>query len=186
MILEEDIQFERLYIEYRRDIYQFSLYITGKEQDAEDITQETFLKAMRNLASLRDPTRAKFWLLSIARHAAYDHIRKRKVSSLIPNLITKISSNDKEKPLEDHILLKEKWEEIQDSLLKLKPHYRSLLILRGIQELTIKETAEVLNCTELKVRVDFHRAVKILKKEINLLEEAVMMSEKNRSFNSRS
>lgn len=84
--------------------------------------------------------------------------------------------------LDDQILLKERWQEVQHALLKIKPHYRSLLILRGIQELTIKETAEILECTELKVRVDFHRAVKVLKRELDLLK-GVEESEEDRKFN---
>lgn len=176
--MDGQLDIETLYIDYHIDIYQFSLYFSSNKQDAEDITQDTFLKAIGKLPSLQDPSRAKYWLLSIARNTAIDHMRRKKLKSLFPSYTEK----GIEDSLDDHILFKEKWQEIQKALLKIKPHYRSLLILRGIQELTIKETAEILQCTELKVRVDFHRAGKLLKKEMGLLK-GVGESEENRNFN---
>lgn len=170
MEVSSELDIEKLYVQYHRDIYQFALYFSSNKQDAEDITQETFIKAMKNIHSLNDASRAKYWLLSITKYTAIDHLRKKKLRSLLPNVIEKISRQENKDSLDDGLLLKEKWEEIQMVLLKIKPHYRSLLILRGIQELTIKETADVLGCTELKVRVDFHRAVKVLKKELHILE----------------
>ena len=181
--MSNGLDIEDLYREFHVDIYHFSLYFSSNQQDAEDITQETFLKALRNSHMLRDRTRAKYWLLSIARHTAIDHLRKKKLKSALPELLEKITKNN-EDSLDDHILVKEQWQEIQRALLKIKPHYRSLLILRGIQDMTIKETADILECTELKVRVDFYRAVKVLKKELHVLE-GVNYGEKNRKSNSR-
>ncbi|GAA0317941.1 RNA polymerase sigma factor YlaC [Bacillus carboniphilus] len=178
--MSEELDMEHLYNQYHRDIYQFALYFTNSIQDAEDITQDTFIKAMRNVKTIQDTSRIKFWLLSIARHTAIDHIRKKKFSKLIPDFFEKLIASDKS--LDEQVVAKEKWEEIQKTLLKLKPHYRSLLILRGIQELTTKETADILGCTELKVRVDFHRAVKQLKKYVSDTEGEVQISEQGRKI----
>ncbi|MFS0861984.1 RNA polymerase sigma factor [Fredinandcohnia sp. 179-A 10B2 NHS] len=182
--MSEELDIDMLYREYHIDIYRFSLYFSNNKQDAEDITQEVFIKAIRNRKQLKDDTRAKYWLLSIARHTAIDHMRKKKLKLRLPDLIEKLTTHEKEQSIDDHILLKEKWEEIQNALLHIKPHYRSLLILRGIQEMTIKETAEILGCTELKVRVDFFRAVKVLKRELHSLE-GVNDSETDRRSNAR-
>ncbi|WP_232426204.1 RNA polymerase sigma factor [Cytobacillus praedii] len=51
---------------------------------------------------------------------------------------------------------------------KLKPDFRAEVILRGVNEFTIKETADILHCSESKVKVDYHRALKILKKKLNM------------------
>lgn len=182
--MRNELDIETLYIDYHIDIYQFSLYFSSNKQDAEDITQDTFVKAIKNIHLLRDYTRAKYWLLSIARNTAIDHMRRKSLKSMIPDLMEKFGNHGDKDSLDDHLLLKEQWQEIQQALLKIRPHYRSLLILRGIQELTIKETAEILGCTELKVRVDFHRAVKILKKDLDLLK-GVNESEEDRRFNGR-
>lgn len=178
-----NIDIEHLYTLYHSDIYQFSLYFTNSTQDAEDITHDTFMKALKSMNTLNDQSRAKYWLLSIARHTAIDHIRKKKFSSLLPDIFETLKS--KEASLDEQVILKEKWEEIQQVLLKVKPHYRSLVILRGINDFNIKETALILGCTELKVRVDFHRAVKQLRKHLSKEEGAVLNYEQERKFNSR-
>ncbi|MEH7381255.1 RNA polymerase sigma factor [Bacillus sp. JJ1533] len=182
--MSNGLDIESLYREFHLDIYRFSLYFSSNKQDAEDITQETFIKAIRNSHTLRDRARAKYWLLSIARHTAIDHLRKTKRKSILPELLEKMTNQEKKVSLDDHLLIKEQWQEIQNALLRIKPHYRSLLILRGIEEMTIRETAEILECTELKVRVDFYRAVKVLKKELQVLE-GVNEDEKDRISNSR-
>ncbi|WP_053366522.1 RNA polymerase sigma factor [Bacillus sp. FJAT-27245] len=176
------LDIETLFRDYHRDIYQFCLYFTHSVQDAEDITQETFIKAIKNVRTLTNPDRGKYWLLAIARNTAIDHLRKRKMKELLPDFFEKIISG--EKSLDDHILRKEEWEEVHHALLKMKPHYRAIMILRGIQELTVSETAEILQITELKVRVDFHRAVKILKKEMQDRERKVVTDEYKRRIDS--
>ncbi|WP_409276134.1 RNA polymerase sigma factor [Neobacillus sp. SCS-31] len=178
----EQLDIETLFKDYHRDVYQFCLYFTHSVQDAEDITQETFIKAIKNIRTLANPDRGKYWLLSIARNTAIDHLRKRKMKELLPDFFEKIISG--EQSLDDHILRKEEWEEVHHTLLKMKPHYRAIMILRGIQELTVSETAEILQITELKVRVDFHRAVKILKKEMQDRERKVISDEYKRRIDS--
>ncbi|ALC90692.1 hypothetical protein AM500_13535 [Bacillus sp. FJAT-18017] len=181
------LDIEDLYEYYHKDVYQFCLYFTNSVQDAEDLTQDTFMKAMKNLKTLKNHDRAKYWLLAIARHSAIDHIRKRKLKSLLPELIERLKmSSSMENSLDEHVLKMEKWEEVQQALLKIKPDYRTVLILRGLQELTIKETSEVLQQTELKVRVDFHRAVKELKKHMGVTERMVLANGQERRADSRS
>ncbi len=100
------------------------------------------------------------------------------MKEFLPDFFEKIISG--EQSIDDHILRKEEWEEVHHALLKMKPHYRAIMILRGIQGLTVSETEEILKITELKVRVDFHRAVKILKKEMQDRERKVISDEYKR------
>lgn len=60
------------------------------------------------------------------------------------------------------------------AISKLKPNFRAVVILRGINELSIKETAEILQCSESKIKVDYHRALKELKKKLNIDAEEVI------------
>ncbi len=57
---------------------------------------------------------------------------------------------------------------VHEAISKLKPNYRAVVILRGINEFSVKETSEVLQCSESKVKVDYHRALKELKKRLNI------------------
>lgn len=153
-------------------------------QDAEDVTQETFIKAMMSSDDINDLTKTKYWLLSIARRTAIDYLRKKKRRSFFVDLSERLVGDQAEngKTLEEKVLMKEEWKEIQYALTKVKPKYRSLLILRGIKELTIKETAEILQCSELKVRVDYHRAGKLFRKELQKIDEAVTIDGKEQKY----
>lgn len=159
-----------LYDEFHKDVYHFAMYFTNNKQDAEDITQETFIKVLNNLHQLKEQSKKKAWILSIARNTAVDLIRKQKLIRFLPTLIKLESISDKETSTSIPIIAEENWVELQNALLKLKPHYRSVIILRALNELSLKETAEALRCSEGKVRVDFHRALNLLKNDINLKE----------------
>jgi len=73
-------------------------------------------------------------------------------------------------PDENRLVYTENWLELQNAILTLKPHFRSIVILRALKETSIKETAEILGCSEGKVRVYFHRAINQLKKELVIIE----------------
>ncbi|MGE7922512.1 RNA polymerase sigma factor [Viridibacillus arvi] len=126
------VNIEELYDDYYHDVY----YYTNNKQEAEDITQETFLKVMQNIHRLKDFKKRKTWILSIARNTAVDIHRKYKLRQLIPSMMS-LSFKTSENNTEQQLLLQEEWEFLQEALLTLKPHYRSVIILKGLKELSI-------------------------------------------------
>lgn len=157
--LREEIDF--ICEKYYRDVYQYCLYFTNHHNEAEDLTQETFLKVLKGLKKFKNHSSIKTWVLSIAKHTAIDHYRRKKIIQFIPSLLLPSEVAIDGLP-EQEVQAKENWQEIEHALHLLKPHYRNILILRGIKELSTKETAEILDCKEAKVRVDYHRAIKQL------------------------
>ncbi|MCT8136818.1 RNA polymerase sigma factor [Anaerobacillus sp. CMMVII] len=157
---------QQLYHEYLDDVYQYCLYFTNSQSEAEDLTQDTFMKVMKNFHSFQGHSSAKTWILSIARHTTIDYFRKRKIQHYLPELFSRLSPSTFDNP-EGRYEGIEEWEQIQWALLKLKPDFRNVVILRGLKELSIKETAEILNWKESKVKVDYHRALKQLQKYIS-------------------
>ncbi|WP_286926044.1 RNA polymerase sigma factor [Lysinibacillus sp. UBA6686] len=151
---------------YHRDVYHFALYYTNSREEAEDITQETFFKVMKQLDKLKDMDKVKTWILSIARNTAVDIHRREKVKRL---LIEKLSwqpvLKEVSKPLE-FIEKNEQWQIVQEALMTLKSHDRTIIICRMLKDYTIQETAEILGISEVKVRVDFHRAMTRLRKKV--------------------
>ncbi|MET3698451.1 RNA polymerase sigma-70 factor [Bacillus oleivorans] len=165
----QDLDIEEIYNLYYKDVYHFAIYYTNNKHEAEDITQETFIKAMKNLNSLQSLEKAKVWILTIAKNTAIDYKRKMRRISFFPAFF-------KEERLsapspEERMLGQDSWKYVQKALLKLKPQYRSILILRGIKEYSTQETAEILGITEEKVRMNYHRAKTYLKREVGSLEE---------------
>ncbi|WP_349409819.1 RNA polymerase sigma factor [Pseudalkalibacillus sp. SCS-8] len=174
----EEMTIEDIYEKYYKDVYHFAIYFTNNRNEAEDITQDTFIKAMRTIKTVKDPGKVKVWILMIAKNTAIDYSRKAGSRTIFPSIWKEERST--ERTPEEEMVHKDSWEVVQRALLKLKPKYRSVIILRGIKEYTIMETAQVLGIPELKVRVDYHRAMKLLKKEVDFIEvEGVLCNEQS-------
>ncbi|MEK5063683.1 RNA polymerase sigma factor [Cytobacillus sp. FSL R5-0596] len=160
------------YNQYYLDVYRFLICFTGNQNDAEDLTQEVFIRVLNNFSDARHGN-LKTWIFSIAKHAAIDHYRKKRFSSIFAEGFFKQIASAEKEPNE----LMEQNETkrlVHVAISKLKPNFRAVVILRGINELSIKETAEILQCSESKIKVDYHRALKELKKKLNIDAEEVI------------
>ncbi|WP_034747963.1 RNA polymerase sigma factor [Halalkalibacter wakoensis] len=152
------------YSQYSHSIFSYILLMIQDQQLAEDLTQETFIKAYKNYASFKGNSSPKTWLFTIARHTTIDYVRKRKPVSYLKELLT--VKKDKE-PLPDEVVqIKESSKELYDALSHLKKTYRDVLILRKVKEFSTKETAEILNCSESKVKSTLNRAIPALEKQL--------------------
>ncbi|MEH7440623.1 RNA polymerase sigma factor [Neobacillus drentensis] len=155
-----------LYEQHFDDVYHYLLYFTNSKSEAEDLTQDTFIKVLKSYDSFRQQSSLKTWILSIARRTAIDHYRKKKMISILPSILTDMRKSEAYIP-EEEMVHNHDWGVLQKALIQLKPDYRNVIILRGLKEYSIKETAEVLGWKESKVKVDYHRAIKLLKKYVN-------------------
>jgi RNA polymerase sigma-70 factor, ECF subfamily len=157
----EEEQLLYLYRTHYQDVYRFLLYYTGNANDVEDLTQEVFLRAYKAYARFEGRSELKTWILQIAKHVAMDHGRRGKMYRFLVDSLSRMFTM-KTEPLEDDYERKENWEILNQAIQQLKPAYKAVVILRGIKELSVRETAEVLGCSETKVKVDYHRALKKL------------------------
>lgn len=163
---EEKLQIDQLYDAYHRDVYQFALYYTNSKQEAEDIMQETFFKVLKQLGRLKDQDKAKTWILSIARNTAVDLHRRQKIRRLLTEKLSRQPvAREVAKP-QDIVEKNEKWQVVQEALMTLKSHDRAIIICRMLKDYSIQETAAIFGISEVKVRVDFHRAMARLRKKV--------------------
>lgn len=168
----------RLYHElirpHERSVYLMALSYVKNEADAEDVAQEAFVRAFRNLASFRAESKFGTWLISITLNEARNHLRRQSV--------IRIESLDKppdeNKPISPALL--RDWREIpseaveraevrkliQQAVEELPDIYREVFLLRDIEELNINETAKVLNLSIASVKVRLHRARLMLQKTL--------------------
>lgn len=154
--------FDRLYDKHFRAVYQYVFYSVNHQAQAEDLTQEVFVRALRAYAQFRGDSSEKTWLFAIARRVVIDSYRKKKWEVLSD------FSAWKETPAEERLPdeLAEAEEAVRAlyaGIRQLKANYRDVIILRSIQELSIKETAEITGWSITKVKVTHHRALKKLK-----------------------
>ena len=166
-----------VYNDYYLEVFRFLIYFTGNQNDAEDLTQEVFIRVLKNLHRFKSDYNLKTWIFSIAKHVAVDHYRRKRLISVFKEgFFTRLESNGKKPDEEVEINEMEKF--VHETVSKLKPNFRAVVILRGIHEFSVKETADILQCSESKVKVDYHRALKDLKRKMNIGIEEVLPNAK--------
>jgi len=162
--------FEELTRRYERKVYSLAWRVLRQEQDAEDITQQTFLSALENLGGFRGEATFSTWLLRIATHAALKVIRKRKGLETVSLEETTESPEDGEpvphpeyiadwrQSPEELVRNNEVQRLIEEALTELDEKHRLVFVLRDVEGMSVKETAESLGLSEGNVKVRLLRA----------------------------
>lgn len=162
---ERSEEIRKIYKQHFQDVYRFISSFLTDTNDIEDLTQEVFIRLFKSLANFKGQSELKTWIFSIARHVTYDHMKKQKKQKIIRDHLLKFILPAKES-IEEIIMIKEQNTVLYESLSCLKVDHRTVVILRGIHQLSIQETAKVLGWKESKVKVTYHRALQILKKNL--------------------
>lgn len=145
--------FEALVTRYERQIFNFIHQFTRQRQDAEDLTQETFLKAYRGLSQY-NPSRAFApWLFTIARRTAINHFRSAKRFEELPE-----ESEDNCESPASQLENADERESIWKRARTLKPKQFEVLWLRYHEGFSVAETAAIMRTNQLHVKVLLHRA----------------------------
>ncbi len=162
--------FEELTGRHERQVYTLAVRILRHEQDAEDVTQQTFLSALEHLKDFREDASFSTWLLRIATHAALKIIRKRKgLDTISLEEATSPRESDETIPHPEFIAdwrqspaeLVERHEIrnlLDDALARLDENHRMVFLLRDVEGFTIKETADALGLSEANTKVRLLRA----------------------------
>ena len=132
-----------------RRVFRLVYRVVGNVPDAQDLTQEAFVKALSRRSQLKDPKKAAHWLGRIAVNTALDFVRKRKRVTF--EELDKAPEVSTETP-EESLLRSEKRSYIEDGLRLLSERERAALILRDIEGLPAAEVALQLNCSPATVR----------------------------------
>jgi RNA polymerase sigma-70 factor (ECF subfamily) len=148
------------------DVYGFLLKRTNNENDAEDITIETFSKAFDKLDTYNSEYNFKTWLITISKNIHTDLLRKQKVRFSKSNLPTHDEEfyqiADESPSAEDIIITEQNLAKLLKDIKKLKPAYQEVIQLRYFQEMSYKDIAEELNEPINNIKVKLLRAKKLL------------------------
>jgi RNA polymerase sigma-70 factor (ECF subfamily) len=162
--------FEALTSRHEQRVYSLALRMLRHEQDAEDVTQQTFLSALENLNGFRAEASFATWLLRIATHAALKVIRKRKgLNTVSLEESTEVSEGvdsiphpefiaDWRQSPEQLVQRNETRRLLDEALTRLDEKYRLVFLLRDVEGLSVKETADALGLSEANVKVRLLRA----------------------------
>jgi RNA polymerase sigma-70 factor (ECF subfamily) len=157
--------FGSLYDHYQAMIYRFVVIKVGSREEAEDITHQVFLSAWQKVRGYKHRGHPfSSWLYRIARNQVIDHYRAKKgevsIDKIDPELFATAEreSND--------LTQKFQLEMVRKAIAALKTDYQDVIIMRFVEDISLKETAAILKKSEGAIKLIQHRAIKELKKAL--------------------
>ncbi|MCM0647231.1 sigma-70 family RNA polymerase sigma factor [Clostridium swellfunianum] len=155
-------EFEGIYSEYFKDVYRYVLCLTKNESIAEDITQETFFKALKSIDSFKGTCKMSVWLCQIAKNLYFSYLKKGQNNFERVEDIADVFDVDFERRIVDD----ESTFEIHKLLHNLEEPYKEVFTLRFFGDLSFLKIAELFGKTESWARVTYHRARIKLKEKL--------------------
>ena len=152
--------FARLVEAYQGPVYNLAYRMLGNATEAEDATQETFVRVYTKLHTYQPDRKLSSWVFSIASHYCIDRLRRRGHTALLSldeDPLVNVLPSGEQGP-EDSALSTEARDEIQAMVAQLAPAYRVPLILRYWQDMSYQEIADVMGLSEQAVKSRLHRA----------------------------
>ncbi len=168
--------FATLINQYDRHIFRLALNITGNQEDAEDVLQDSFLKAYSNLDQFQGDSRFYTWLVRIAVNEALMKLRKRRGTSWVSldepvgtddlSLVPREVEDWADDP-EQRYAKSELQDILNQAIEKLEPQFRTVFVLRDVEEFSTQETAEMLGLSVPAIKSRLLRARLKLRDRLN-------------------
>ena len=154
---------EEIYQNHSKKVYTFLLSKTCNHELAEELTQETFYKAVMNINKFRDECKISTWLISIAKNLYFDELKRSKKNVDINEIGQQIYNEC----IEDIIVSKDEKEELKNRINDLDEISKQVVFFRISGELSFKEIGDLLNKSENWARVTYYRAKSKLMKGVD-------------------
>jgi RNA polymerase sigma-70 factor, ECF subfamily len=175
---ELELKIDQIIREYYPYIHRLALSIMDDQYEADDVAQETFIAAHRNLAGFRNESSLKTWLSTIAINASRGRLRKRKVLQVLNNTLHALHllKNSPASP-EQAAIINEADHNIWDAVDGLDEKHRLPVILRYVNQLTVPEIAHTLHLSQGTVHSRLHYARKQLHAQLGHLNPHAKVSD---------
>jgi RNA polymerase sigma-70 factor (ECF subfamily) len=160
--------FSQLMHRYAGAVYGLAYRMLGNAHDAEDASQEIFLRAYAHLARFDRSRRFSTWLLSIGSNYCVDRLRRQRYSWLTLDDVAYTLPSTQRGP-ESRAILQEQREVVQRALEQLPENYRLVTVLRYWQDLSYQEIAEITGLTESTIKTRLHRARHMLAERLEAM-----------------
>jgi RNA polymerase sigma factor (sigma-70 family) len=154
-----------LFEEYVPRVYRFARRLTGNQNDAEDLTQSTLLRAWRGRAKLRDPKSAKSWLFAIAANLWRSRLRS---SGRYERIVVDIGQfgDDRSRPPAEETIVKEDWQRVWKTMDALPERQREILYLHACEGISLSEISEILAISPQAVKASLSLARKRMRQQL--------------------
>lgn len=178
----EEAAYRELIRRYERPLFSLLYRMVRDRELAEDLAQETFVKALNAIESYRPEFKFSSWIFKIANNAAIDHLRRRELDTLslegsphaeTPEAVeaTALQIGDRQESPLDTVEARELGGQIEQAIAQLRPEYRSCILLRHVEGRAYEEIAEILNLPLGTVKTYIHRARNELRQALAHLRE---------------
>jgi RNA polymerase sigma-70 factor (ECF subfamily) len=178
----EEAAYRELIRRYERPLFSLLYRMVRDRELAEDLAQETFVKALNAIESYRPEYKFSSWIFKIANNAAIDHLRRRELDTLslegsphaeTPEAVeaTALQIGDRQESPLDEVEARELGGQIEQAIARLRPEYRSCILLRHVEGRAYEEIAEILNLPLGTVKTYIHRARNELRQALAHLRE---------------
>lgn len=159
------MEIEQLYSTYFKSVYHFVLQLSGNEHIAEEITSETFFKAIKSIETFRGECDMHVWLCQIAKNTYYSHLKR---NSRIANIDEAELQNiaDPDAFVDDQVGTQEEARQIRKILHKISDPYKEVFMWRVFGELSFKEIGDLFEKTDNWACVTYHRARKMIQSRL--------------------
>jgi RNA polymerase sigma-70 factor (ECF subfamily) len=163
--------FNLLISRWERPIYALAYRVIGREEDARDVTQETFLRAFRGLAAFKGQAKFSSWLYRIALNLCRDWIRRKKRSPLatlpedveLEDVAADVGPTE---TVEDLVSRRELSELVEAAMARLPEEQRTAIILKEYHGMTFQEIADLQGCPLSTVKTRLYQGLSVLRREL--------------------
>lgn len=165
---DDAMEFEEIYKAYFKDVFLYVRRLSGSEHIAEEITSETFYKALTSINKFRGDCDVRVWLCQIAKNCYYSYLKKNKLTSNIDDIETQLLP-DNNFHIEEDIISKDEAMQIKKILHTIPEPYREVFMWRVFAELNFKEIGQIFGKSDNWACVTYHRSRILIK---NKMEES--------------
>jgi RNA polymerase sigma-70 factor (ECF subfamily) len=163
--------FNQLILRWERPIYALAYRTIGREEDARDVCQETFLRAFRALPGFRGQAKFSSWLYRIALNLCRDWIRRERRTGFVQppedvDLMEMIAAAEPSESIEDLVARKDQVRLVERAMALLPEEQRTAIVLKEYHGLTFQEIADLLGCPLSTVKTRLYQGLSVLRREL--------------------
>ena len=163
--------FNQLVLRWERPIYALAYRVIGREEDARDVCQETFLRAFRALNGFRGQAKFSSWLYRIALNLCRDWIRRERRTPIVQapeelEVLEMAAIREPSVSIEDLVARRELTRVVERAMAQLPEEQRTAIILKEYHELTFQEIADLVGCPLSTVKTRLYQGLAVLRREL--------------------
>jgi len=163
--------FNQLILRWERPIYALAYRTLGRDEDARDICQETFLRAYRALPKFRGQAKFSSWLYRIALNLCRDLMRRERRTPVVQapedmDLLDLAAANEPSESIEDLVARKDMTARVERAMERLPEEQRTAIVLKEYHGLTFQEIADLVGCPLSTVKTRLYQGLTVLRREL--------------------